>query len=157
AGMIQASALGPVSVKGLSHPLEVFELLGVGPPRRRLLATAARGLTRFVGRQTELKALREAWKRASMGHGQLVAVIGEAGVGKSSLLSEFIALPITQDWLILETGCVSYGQVNPYLPIRDLLKAYCQIDDRDDESTIREKVDKRLTMDVALRHTLPVL
>src|SRR3989454_7646552 len=71
AGRIQANALGPVSVKGLSHPIEVFELLGAGPPRRRLQATAARWLTRFVGRQTELKALREAWKRASMGHGQL--------------------------------------------------------------------------------------
>jgi class 3 adenylate cyclase/tetratricopeptide (TPR) repeat protein len=156
-GMVQARALGPVSVKGLSQPVAVFELLGAGPTRRRLQAAAARGLTRFVGRQTELKALQEAWERAGTGHGQVVAVIGEPGLGKSRLFYEFIASPLTQDWFILETGCISYGQVNPYLPIRDLLKAYFQIDDRDDESKIREKVDKRLIMDVALRPTLPAL
>jgi class 3 adenylate cyclase/tetratricopeptide (TPR) repeat protein len=156
-GMIQVGALGPLSVKGLSQPVVVFELLGAGPARRRLQAAAARGLTRFVGRQTELKALQEAWERAGTGHGQIVAVIGEPGLGKSRLFYEFIASPLTQDWFILETGCISYGQVNPYLPIRDLLKAYFQIDDRDDESKIREKVDKRLMMDVALRPTLPAL
>jgi class 3 adenylate cyclase/tetratricopeptide (TPR) repeat protein len=156
-GMIQGSALGPVSVKGLSQPVAVFELLGAGPTRRRLQNAAARGLTRFVGRQTELKALEEAWERAGTGHGQIVAVIGEPGLGKSRLFYELIASPLMQDWLILETGCVSYGEVNSYFPIRDLLKTYFQIDDRDDESTIREKVDKRLMMDVALRPTLPAL
>jgi class 3 adenylate cyclase/tetratricopeptide (TPR) repeat protein len=156
-GMVQICALGPVSVRGLLHPIEVFELLGADPTRRRLQAAAARGLTRFVGRQTELEALHEALQRAGMGHGQLVAVIGESGVGKSRLFYEFIASPLTQDWRILETGCVSYGQVNSYLPIRDLLKASFQIDDRDDDSTIREKVDKRLMMDMALRPTLPAL
>jgi class 3 adenylate cyclase/tetratricopeptide (TPR) repeat protein len=156
-GMIQVDALGPVSVKGLSQPVAVFELLGADPTRRHLQSVAARGLTRFVGRQTELKALQEALERAGTGHGQIVAAIGEPGLGKSRLFYEFIASPLTQDWLILETGGVSYGQVNPYLPIRDLLKAYFQIDDRDDESKIREKVDKRLIMDVALRPTLPAL
>jgi class 3 adenylate cyclase/tetratricopeptide (TPR) repeat protein len=156
-GMVHVNALGPVSVKGLSHRVAVFELLGASPIRRRLQAAAARGLTRFAGRQTELMALQEALERAGTGHGQIVAAIGEPGLGKSRLFYEFIASPLTQDWLILETGCVSYGQVNPYLPIRDLLKAYFQIDDRDDESTIREKVDKRLIMDVALRPALPAL
>src|SRR5690349_10240939 len=88
-GMIQVAARGPVSVKGLSQPVVVFELLGAGPPRRRLQAAAARGLTRFVGRQTEMEALYEAWERAGTGHGQLVAVIGEPGVGKSRLFYEF--------------------------------------------------------------------
>ena len=156
-GMVQVNALGPVSVKGLSQPVAVFELLGAGPPRRRLQNAAARGLTHFVGRHTELKALQQAGERAGTGHGQVVAVIGEPGLGKSRLFYEFIASPLTQDWLILETGGVSYGQVNPYFPIRDLLKAYFQIDDRDGERTIREKIDKRLMMDVALRPTLPAL
>ena len=133
--------------------MEVFELVGAGPDRTWLQALAARGLTPFVGRQAELAALHQAVERAGAGHGQVVAVIGEPGVGKSRLFAEFLASPRTEGWRILETHAVSYGQATPYLPIRDLLKAYAQIDDRDDERAIREKVDKCLTLDVALQPT----
>jgi len=88
-GLVQVTSLGPVPVKGLSAPVEVFELVGAGPIRRRLQAAAARGLTRFVGRQTELEALHQALERASAGHGQVIAVVGEPGVGKSRLFWEF--------------------------------------------------------------------
>ena len=91
------------------------------------------------------------------GHGQLVAVIGEPGMGKSRLFAEFIKSPLTEGWLILETGAVSSWQVAPYLPVRDLLTAYFQIDARDDERVIREKVDKRLTLDSALQSIRPAL
>jgi class 3 adenylate cyclase/tetratricopeptide (TPR) repeat protein len=153
AGMVQVTPLGPVPVKGLPDAVEVFELIGAGPARTRLQALAARGLTPFVGRRTERQALREALARAGTGRGQLTAVIGEPGVGKSRLLAEFLASPLTQGWLILETHAVSYGQATPYLPIRDLLQAFFRVDDRDDERTIREKVDKVLTLDVALQPT----
>jgi predicted ATPase len=86
-----------------------------------------------------------------------MAVIGEPGVGKSRLFSEFLNSPLTQGWLVLETNAVSYGRATPYLPIRDLLKAYVQIDDQDDEHAIQEKVDKCLTLDVALQHTRPAV
>jgi class 3 adenylate cyclase/tetratricopeptide (TPR) repeat protein len=152
-GLIQVKSLGPVPIKGLAERLEVFELLDAAPTRTRWQALAARSLTRFVGRHTEREALRKALARAGTGHGQLVAVIGEPGVGKSRLFSEFLASPLTQGWLILATHAVSYGKATPYLPIHDLLQAYFHIDDRDDERAIREKVDKCLTRDVALQPT----
>jgi class 3 adenylate cyclase/tetratricopeptide (TPR) repeat protein len=152
-GWVQVIPLGPVPVKGLPDPVEVCELVGAGPVRTWLQALAARGLTPFVGRQAELAALHQTLQQAGAGHGQVVAVIGEPGVGKSRLFAEFLASPRTEGWRILETHTASYGQATPYLPIRDLLKAYAQIDDRDDESAIQEKVDKCLTPDVALQPT----
>src|SRR6266581_1669156 len=97
-GLVQVSALGPVPVKGLEEPVEVFELVGASGVRRRLQATAARGLTPFVGRQHELEALHQALARAHTGHGQLVALVGEAGVGKSRLAYEFVHAHPTQGW-----------------------------------------------------------
>jgi class 3 adenylate cyclase/tetratricopeptide (TPR) repeat protein len=152
-GYVQVEPLGPMPIKGLQELAEVYEVTGAGPARTRLQALAARGLTPFVGRRTERQALRDALRRARTGRGQLMAVIGEPGVGKSRLLAELLASPLTQGWLILETHAVSYGQATPYLPIRDLLQAFFRIDDRDDERTIREKVDKVLTLDVALQPT----
>ena len=87
---MRVNALGAVPVKGLTEPVEVFELVGVTPLRRRLQAAAARGLTRFVGRQHELAALHQALAQAAAGHGQVVALVGEAGVGKSRLVYEFV-------------------------------------------------------------------
>ena len=92
-----------------------------------------------------------------MGTGRLVAVSGEPGMGKSRLIYEFSNGPLTEGWRVLETGAVSYGQATPYLPIRDLLRAYFQIDDQDDERKIQEKVDKRLTWDEVLQETRPVV
>ena len=63
-GFVRVNALGPIPVKGLTEPVEVFELLGASAVRRRLQATAARGLTRFVGRDTEIEALQQALARA---------------------------------------------------------------------------------------------
>ncbi len=155
-GFVQVKALGPVAVKGLADSVEVFELVGASSTRTRLQAFAARGLTRFVGRQAEIEALRQALERAGSRHGQVVALIGEPGVGKTRLVYEFIRSHHTHDWLVLESSSVSYGKATAYLPVRDLLKAYCQIDDRDDGRKIREKLTgKLLTLDAALGPTLP--
>ncbi len=155
-GYVAVKELGPVPVKGLEHPLEVYEILGAGPTRTRLQAAAARGLTRFVGRDAELDALRRALDKARAGHGQLVALVGEPGVGKSRLFWEFTHSHRTQGWLILESSSVSYGKATPYLPVIDLLKGYFQIEARDDGRRIREKlIGKLLALDEALRPTLP--
>ena len=155
-GFVQVKALGPVAVKGLADPVEVFELIGASSTRTRLQALAARGLTRFVGRQAEFEALRQALERAGTSHGQVVAVIGEPGVGKTRLVYEFIRSHHTHGWLVLESSSVSYGKATAYLPVRDLLKAYFQIDDRDDGRKIREKLTgKLLTLDATLGPTLP--
>src|SRR5262245_33821475 len=155
-GFVQVKVLGPVAVKGLADPVEVFELVGAASTRTRLQALAARGLTRFVGRQAEFESLHQALERAGSSHGQVVAVIGEPGVGKTRLVYEFIRSHHTHDWLVLESSSVSYGKATAYLPVRDLLKSYFQIDDRDDGRKIREKLTgKLLTLDAALGPSLP--
>ena len=155
-GLVQVTALGPVPVKGLVEPVEVFELVGASSLRRRLQAAAARGLTPFVGRQQELEALYQALARAQTGHGQVVALVGEAGVGKSRLVHECVHSHRTQGWRVLESASVSYGKATPYFPVMDLLKRYCHVDDGDDVRTIRAKVTGQvLTLDETLQETLP--
>src|SRR5437870_3817614 len=126
-GLVQVHALGQFPVRGLTEPVEVFELTGASTIRRRLQASTARGLTRFVGRQQELAALQQALEWAGAGHGQVVAVIGEAGVGKSRLVYEFVHAHHTSGWLMLESASVSYGKATPYFPVIDLLKRYCHV------------------------------
>jgi class 3 adenylate cyclase/predicted ATPase len=155
-GYVQVKPLGPVNVKGLTELVEVYEITGAGPIRSRLQAAAARGLTRFVGRTAEFETLCQALERAGGGRGQLVALVGEPGVGKSRLFWEFTHSRRTVDWLIVESGSVSYGKATAYLPVTDLLKAYFAIEDRDDVRKIREKVTgKLLTLDKSLEPTLP--
>jgi len=150
-GYVQVRPLGAVTVKGLETATPVYELLGSGPARSKLQARAARGLTRFVGRASELQQLAQALARAAAGHGQIVAVVGEAGVGKSRLLWEFMRSHRTRGWLILESGSVSYGKATPYLPVIELLKAYFKIQDRDGQREIHERVaGKLLALDRAL-------
>jgi class 3 adenylate cyclase len=157
-GYIEVTPLGPVPVKGLQAPIEVYELLRAGPVRSRLQAAVARGLTRFVGRDAELEQLRQALARAGAGQGQVVAGVGEAGVGKSRLLYEFTRSHHAHGWLLLASHSVSYGKATVYLPVLDLLKGYFQIEPRDDARRIREKVTgKVLTLDRALELMLPAL
>jgi tetratricopeptide (TPR) repeat protein len=138
--------------------VEVCELLGAGPALTRLQVFAARRLTPFVGRQAELAALHQALEQAGAGHGQVVAVIGEPGVGKTRLFHEFTHASRTQGWLRLESSATSYGKATPSLPVTDLLKAYFQIENRDDGRRIYEKLTGRLlTLSPALGPTLPAL
>ncbi|MBI4607819.1 MAG: AAA family ATPase, partial [Candidatus Rokubacteria bacterium] len=157
-GYVEVKPLGPVPVKGLEAPVEVYELVGAGPRRSRLQAAAARGLTRFVGREAEIEQIRQALTRAAARQGQVVAVVGEPGVGKSRLVWEVTRSHRAHGWLILEAGSVSYGKATPYLPVIDLLKAYFQLEARDEQRKIREKVTgKLLALDRVLEPTLPAV
>jgi hypothetical protein len=157
-GLVQVNALGQFPVKGLTEPVEVFELVGASAIRQRLQASAARGLTRFVGRQQELAALQQALAQAGAGHGQIVALVGEAGVGKSRLVYEFLRSHHTQGWLVLESASVSYGKATPYFPIIDLLKRYAHVEEHDDSRTVRAKTTGQvLTLDETLQDTVPAL
>jgi len=157
-GFIEVKALGPVPVKGLAEPVAIFELVGATAVRRRLQATAARGLTRFVGRQTEVDVLHQALARAGVGHGQIVAMVGEPGVGKSRLVFEFVHSPDLREWCVLESASVSYGKATPYFPVIDVLKRYSHVEEHDDTRTIRAKVTGQvLTLDPALQDTVPAL
>jgi len=157
-GLVRVHALGPMPVKGLTDPVEVFELVGASALRWRFQAAAARGLTRFVGRQAELEVLRQALTQAGAGHGQVVAMVGEAGVGKSRLAYEFTHAHHTPGWLLLESASVSYGKATAYFPVVDLLKRYCHIDDSDEPRTVRAKVTGQvLTLDASLQEAIPAL
>src|SRR5262245_34650761 len=139
-GYVEVRSLGPIPVKGLAEPIEIFELTGAGQARTRLQAAALRGFTRFVGRDAEIEHLRRVLGQAAAGRGQVVAMVGEAGVGKSRLVYEFTHSYRVQDWQILEASSVSYGKATSYLPVIDLLKGYFKIGDRDDHREMRAKV-----------------
>ncbi len=157
-GYVEVRSLGPVPVKGLDAPIEIYELVAAGPRRSRLHVAAARGLTRFVGRDVEIEVLRRSLEHAGAGRGQAVAIVGEAGVGKSRLVWEFTRSHRTHGWLVLESGSVSYGKATPYLPVIELLKAYLRIQERDDQREIRERVaGKLLTLDRTLEPLLTPL
>jgi tetratricopeptide (TPR) repeat protein len=156
-GYVAARSIGPVPVKGLAQPIEVFELTGAGTARTRLQVARDRGLTRFVGRDMEMEQLRRAAEDARVGRGQVVAVVGEPGVGKSRLYFEFLRSHHAQGFLILESGSASYGKATPFLPLADLLRSYFRIDARDDVRGIRVKVTGGLlTLDESLRDAVPV-
>src|SRR5712671_424868 len=157
-GLVQVTALGPVPIRGLVDPVEVFELVGASTLQGRFQARVAGGLTRFVGRDTELATLRQALAQAGAGHGQVVAVVGEAGVGKSRLVYECVHAHHTQGWRVLESASVSYGKATPYFPVLDLLRRYAHLDERDDTRTLRARVTGQLlTLDETLQDAIPPL
>jgi predicted ATPase len=157
--------LGQMQIKGMEEPLKVYEVLRAGPLRTRLQVSATRQeLTRFVGRQGELEQLKRALEQAKTGHGQIVSVTGEPGLGKSRLFYEFVGathvspLRLQDGCLVLEAFSVSYGKASPYLPVIELLKSYFQLQLQDDERTRRERViGKVLGLDRSLEDTLPYL
>jgi class 3 adenylate cyclase/predicted ATPase len=149
--------LGPTQIKGVEDALNIYEVLGVGPLRTRLQVSARRGLTRFVGRQSELEQMQQALAHAKEGHGQIVGMMGEPGLGKSRLFYEFKLLSLS-GCLVLEAYSVSHGKATAYLPMIELLKSYFDIQAGDDEGKRREKVTgKVLTLDRSLEDTLPYL
>ena len=155
-GYVVVQPLGLVPVKGLDAPIEVFDLTGADPFRSRFEATVARGLTRFVGREREVERLRQALGRAASGHGQVVALIGEAGVGKSRLVWETTHSHRTHGWLVLGASSVSYGKATPYQPVLGLLRRRFKIQDGDDPQEVRARIiGTLLALDEGLKPTLP--
>src|SRR5713226_8968708 len=149
--------LGATKVKGVSAPVNIYEVTGLGPLRTRLQRAAGRGLTKFVGREREMDAMKAAAEQAKAGHGQIVAAMAEPGVGKSRLLFEFKAVS-QSGWMVLETFSVSHGKASAFLPVIDLLHGYFKITSDDDTRTRREKVAGRLAiLDPSLEGTRPYL
>src|SRR5712692_6345959 len=155
-GYFILKALGATRVKGVSEPVDVYEVTGIGPLRTRLQRAVGRGLTKFVGREREMEALRHAAEQAKSGRGQIVAAMAEPGVGKSRLFYEFKATS-QSGWMVLETFSVSHGKASAYMPVIDLLRNYFRIAS-DDERTRREKVAGKIAiLDRSLEDTLPYL
>ena len=157
AGYFSFKALGPTRVKGVTEPINVFEVTGLGPLRTRLQRAAGRGLTKFVGREREMEVLKHSALQAEAARGQIVAAIAEAGIGKSRLFFEFKAIS-QSGWMVLEAFSVSHGKASAFLPVIDLLWGYFRITSDDDERTRREKVTGRvLALDRSLEDALPYL
>ena len=156
-GYFEFRALGATQVKGIPEPLPVYEVLGLGALRTRLQLAAHRGLASFVGRDAELEHLKRMLGEARAGRGQVVAVVGEAGVGKSRLFHEFKERA-RRECLVLETFSVSHGKAFANLPLIDLLKNYFQITTQDDERGCRERVmGKVLTLERSFEDLVPYL
>jgi class 3 adenylate cyclase/tetratricopeptide (TPR) repeat protein len=154
-GYVRVKPIGPVAIKGLSAPVDVLELAGMAPTRTRLEVAAGRGLTRFVGRDSELHQLLGSLERARSGHGQVVALVGEPGAGKSRLAWELVHSHRARDWLVLESSALPYGKATPFLPVIALLQRYFGVESPDDMRRVREKVTGRLlTLDESLRPAL---
>ena len=156
-GFFATRSLGPEMVKGISDPINVHEVVGLGPLRTRLERSAGRGLSKFVGRVEEKKVLREAAELARAGSGQVVSVVAEPGVGKSRLFFEFKA-ELQHEWTILEAFSVAHGKGSAFLPVVELLRNFFGIAGDDDAPTRRQKIaSKTLGIDPELEDGLPYL
>jgi class 3 adenylate cyclase len=143
-GYFELRNLGPTTVKGVSAPVNVYEVLGPGPLRTHFELSTRRGLTRFVGRERELEQIRRALAEAISGRGQIAAVVAEAGTGKSRLFYEFKAV-LPTNCKLLEAYSVSHGKASAWLPVLELLRSYFGIVDTDDTAARREKVRTPVT------------
>jgi class 3 adenylate cyclase/tetratricopeptide (TPR) repeat protein len=150
------ASLGKVAVKGKEKPQEAYELVKTSEVETRIQASAAKGLTRFVGRGKDIEALREAARKARTGSGQVVGIVGEAGVGKSRLILELRKGISSEEYTSLQGLCLHYGGSMPYLPILDILKSYFDIQEEDREYVIKRKVREKLSqLDEKLLGSLP--
>jgi len=149
-------SLGKVEVKGKEDPQEAFELIKTGKVETRIGASVAKGLTRFVGRKNSMATLMEAFDKVKSGSGQVVGLVGEAGVGKSRLLFEMRSMMPRGEYSYLEGRCIHFGGSMIYLPILDVLKSYFEIKDGDQELTIQKKTtEKIIDLDEKLKGVLP--
>jgi class 3 adenylate cyclase/tetratricopeptide (TPR) repeat protein len=142
AGYFDTRDCGELAVKGRSAPVGAFEVLADRAERRRIDVLTDVGLTPLAGRERELAALREAFEAASAGQGQVVFLVGDAGIGKSRLLFEFRRGLENRPHLWFEGRCASYGKATAFLPIIDGLRRYFRIDDRDDEAAAIRKIEE---------------
>jgi class 3 adenylate cyclase/tetratricopeptide (TPR) repeat protein len=136
--------IGPLEVKGKEAPQEAYELVNAGGAATRLEASMSRGLTRFVGRENSMAALLEAYEKVKNGTGQVVGIVGEAGVGKSRLLFEFRHRLAPDELGYLEGHCIHFGGAMPYLPILDILRSYFEIREGEREMVILKRIKERI-------------
>jgi len=143
-GFLHCRPVGPVPIRGLAQAVDVAELIGIETARMRFHAAVARGLGPFVGRHGECDTVLQALQRAAAGHGQVVLIVGEPGVGKSRLCWEVTREPLVRNWLRAEGGAFSHSTHVPYGALAQLLRSYCGVEDRDDPRRARDKVVARL-------------
>jgi len=148
--------IGKIQVKGKEKPQDAYELIKTTKIETRIHAAAAKGLTKFVGRKNSMAALQECLDKMLSGSGQVVGVVGEAGVGKSRLILEMRNRLRKKKYTWLEGRCIHYGSSMAYLPILDILKSYFEIIEGDREFIIKKKInDKIVDLDKKLSTVIP--
>jgi DNA-binding SARP family transcriptional activator/class 3 adenylate cyclase/predicted ATPase len=157
-GFVELSRLKAKRLEDVAEPVELFALRAKAVLRLRWDARSTRELTHFVGRETESARLAELLERAARGSGQVAAIIGEPGVGKSRLVHEFIGSRPAADWTVLETGTTGHDTEATYLPIANLLRTWFRIGERDTQAEAAGKLRSGVTtLDGALAPMLPPL
>src|SRR5262245_27759935 len=157
-GYFRFRELGPIAVKGVSEPIRVYDLEGVGALHTPLEVSRSRGFSRFVGRVDEMAALEAALARAIGGNAQVVGIVGEAGVGKSRLCFEFLERCRARDLAISEAHGVPHGKALQLLPMLELLRSFFSITEQDSDQAVREKIAGRyVLLDESLREALPLV
>ena len=155
-GYFELRPLGSATVKGISDPIDAYEVIGLGT-LRRFQVSMRRGLNKFVGREGELQRMRRPLELAMRGEGQIVASVSEAGTGKSRLLFEF-SKTLPAECKVLEAHSMSHGKATAWLPVIELLHSYFGVTDGDDAATRRQKIGASLAaLDPALGDSLPYL
>lgn len=155
-GFVEVHPLGAVQVKGFSNSVEVFELIGATGIRNRFQAAAARGLSSFVGRQAEIDAFRRFTAQENSGRGQILALVGDAGMGKSRLVREFLEHHLPPQWKVLEASSISYGKATAFFPVIELLRNYFSLLAGEDGASVRRKViEQVLALDETLMGSIP--
>ena len=158
AGYFELRELGAFEVKGARAPVPVFELTGAGPLQTPLELARTRGLSRFVGREAELHRLDRALAGARAGHGQAVAIVGEAGIGKSRLAWEFLEHLRAQGAEVWEVHGLAHAKALSFTPMLELLRSYFGIRESDDNERVRAKVRERVgSLSDAFEADLPSL
>src|SRR3989304_6152527 len=144
--------------KGKSGPVKGYCAIGLTRIKGRFEISLERGLTKFVGREKELELIKDSLEKVKEGKGQIVCVIGEAGIGESRLIHEFKSSIRDEEINYLEGHCISYGKSFSYLPIVEILKNNFTVDDRDDDELIKAKVETAINkMDSKLKDTIPII
>jgi adenylate cyclase len=157
-GYLALRDLGPRQVKGSTRLIPVFELVGLGTARGHIDVARGRGLSRFVGREAELRELNDALTRAQAGDGQVVGIIADPGLGKSRLATEFIQDIRKRGVEVHEAHCQSHARALPLLPVLEMMRSYFGITDDLDPVAARERIQARvLQVEPRLAGELPLL
>jgi DNA-binding SARP family transcriptional activator/predicted ATPase len=157
-GFIEISGPTRKRLDGGSQAIELFTLQTKAPLRLRWDARSARGLTQFVGREAEVNRLNELLERAARGSGQVAAVVGEPGIGKSRLVHEFVKSPAVSGWTVLETETISDETSATYLPLANLLRTWFDIGERETQTVAAEKLRSGVeVVDPSLSSIVPAL
>lgn len=154
---IHTSPQEPVILLADEGPMTPHRILGESGLQTRIEAAVRKGLTAYTGRQEELATLTEAFARARHGSGQIVLIVGEAGVGKSRLLHELRSRIISADVRELSARCHSYGGSAPYQPFIDMLRQALQLSPlREDPPSVATVVERVRSIDTSLAQFMPL-